>query len=1151
MTYPKNPTVDGENADGQNSRNSTPQPSGRHAAGVVPTPNFPAIESEVLGFWKQDGTFQASVDNRDGAPEWVFYDGPPFANGLPHYGHLLTGYAKDLFPRFQTMRGKQVHRRFGWDTHGLPAELEAERQLGITAKSQIDEMGVAAFNKVAKDAVLKYTGEWQDYVTRQARWVDFENDYKTLDITFMESVIWAFKQLHDKGLAYEGYRVLPYCWRDQTPLSNHELRMDDDVYKMRQDQTVTVTFPLVGARAESLGLTGVRALAWTTTPWTLPTNLALAVGPDIQYAVVPAGPNGTPDATVLREETAGQDHAATEVLGAEYLLAIDLVGNYAKDLGYDSAAEAKAAISRTVAGRELEGVTYDRLFDYYADTEVWGTENAWTILIADYVTTEDGTGIVHQAPAYGEEDQKASEAAGIPVIISLDDGGKFLPSVPDVAGLLWFDANKPLTQLLKAEGRLLRQASYEHSYPHCWRCRNPLIYKAVSSWFVRVTDFRDDMVELNQDINWVPDNVKDGQFGKWIGNARDWSISRNRYWGSPIPVWKSDNPEYPRIDVYGSLDELEADFGVRPTDLHRPYIDDLTRPNPDDPTGQSTMRRIPDVLDVWFDSGSMPFAQVHYPFENREWFDSHNPADFIVEYIGQTRGWFYTLHVLSTALFGRPAFKNVLSHGIVLGSDGQKMSKSLRNYPDVNEVFDRDGSDAMRWFLMSSPVLRGGNLVVTEEGIREGVRQVLLPLWSTWYFFSLYANASGENGYEATWRTDSEDVLDRYLLAKTRRLIEEVTDDLEQLDSTLAAAKLRDFADVLTNWYVRRSRDRFWAGAEASTEASTEAFDTLYTVLETVTRVAAPLLPLVSERIWQGLTGGRSVHLADWPDPAPFPDDPELVVAMDQVRLISSTALSLRKQAGLRVRLPLADLTVVTQNTTALGRFDGILRDELNVKQVTLVEFGDDSAASYGITSRLTVNARAAGPRLGKSVQQVIKAARAGDWTESDGVVTAGGIELAEGEYDLELSAGSNDDESGAALALLPGGGFILLDTSMTPELEAEGLARDVIRAVQDTRKSAGFDVSDRIRLSLVFDDETDAAAIEAATEVEIAGDTLATQFGVHNAPADTTDALPSEWLQAVTGGPVEHYVRIAAGQYANRGSFVVAVARENGLINV
>jgi len=1168
MTYPKDQSTSADPA--------------RSNRGVAPSPDFPAIETGILAFWKQDGTFQASIDNRDGDPEWVFYDGPPFANGLPHYGHLLTGYAKDLFPRFQTMRGKQVHRRFGWDTHGLPAELEAERQLGITDKSEIEKMGIGAFNKAARDAVLRYTHEWQEYVTRQARWVDFENSYKTLDVTFMESVIWGFKQLYDKGLAYEGYRVLPYCWRDQTPLSNHELRMDDDVYKMRQDQTVTVTFPLVGARAESLGLTGVRALAWTTTPWTLPTNMALAVGPDIQYAVVPAGPNGTPDATVMREQLVATEQggasvapalerAETNALGAEYLLAIDLVGNYAKDLGYDSAEEARAAVERTIVGRELDGVSYDRLFDYYADAAAWGTENAWQILVADYVTTEDGTGIVHQAPAYGEEDQKICEAAGIPVILSLDDGGKFLPEITEVAGMLWSDANKPLTQLLKAEGRLLRQASYEHSYPHCWRCRNPLIYKAVSSWFVRVTEFRDRMVELNQEITWVPENVKDGQFGKWLAGARDWSISRNRYWGSPIPVWKSDDPAYPRIDVYGSLAELEADFGTLPTnaagepDLHRPFIDELTRPNPDDPTGRSTMRRITDVLDVWFDSGSMPFAQVHYPFENRDWFESHNPADFIVEYIGQTRGWFYTLHVLSTALFDRPAFKNVVSHGIVLGNDGQKMSKSLRNYPDVNEVFDRDGSDAMRWFLMSSPVLRGGNLVVTEEGIREGVRQLMLPLWSTWYFFSLYANASGENGYEARWRTDSTDVLDRYLLAKTRDLIEDVTADLEELDSTLAAGKLRDFADVLTNWYVRRSRDRFWTGVDetaASTEAAgteaagTEAFDTLYTVLETVARVAAPLLPLVTEKIWQGLTGGRSVHLTDWPDASAFPADAGLVSAMDQVRAISSTTLSLRKQAGLRVRLPLASLTVVTEASAALAPFEAILRDEVNVKDVRLVELEEGSAAAYGITSKLTVNARAAGPRLGKNVQQAIKAARAGDWTENDGTVTAGGIELFAGEYDLELSVGAGASESGTALALLPGGGFVLLDTVTTPELEAEGLARDVIRAVQDTRKSAGFDVSDRIRLDLVFTDAGDRAAVAGAASavdgVDIAAETLATRYEVHAWPDHAGDgALPSEWLEAYLGTGVSHYVRFEAGQYANTGAFLAAVSKQEELTDV
>ncbi|MBG6238288.1 isoleucyl-tRNA synthetase [Mycetocola sp. CAN_C7] len=1121
------------------------------AFGVTPSPSFPEIEQDVLAFWKSDATFEASVDQREGNDEWVFYDGPPFANGLPHYGHLLTGYAKDVFPRFQTMRGKQVHRRFGWDTHGLPAELEAERQLGITDKSQIEEMGIAAFNQAAKDSVLTYTEDWERYVTRQARWVDFENDYKTLDITFMESVIWAFKQLHSKGLAYEGYRVLPYCWRDQTPLSNHELRMDDDVYKMRQDQTVTVTFPLVGMKAESLGLTGVRALAWTTTPWTLPTNFALAVGPDIEYAVVPAGPNGTPDATVLREKH--ENGGTTEVLGGEYLLATALVGNYAKDLGYESAADAVAAISRSVVGSELQDVTYDRLFDYYSDVDEFGLQDAWRILVADYVTVEDGTGIVHQAPAYGEEDQKICEAAGIPVVISLDDGGRFLPEVTDVAGQLWSDANKPLTQLIKAEGRLLRQASYEHSYPHCWRCRNPLIYKAVSSWFIRVPEFRDRMVDLNEQINWVPENVKHGQFGKWIGNARDWSISRNRYWGSPIPVWKSDNPDYPRVDVYGSLDELEQDFGVRPTDLHRPFIDELTRPNPDDPTGQSTMRRITDVLDVWFDSGSMPFAQVHYPFENREWFDSHNPADFIVEYIGQTRGWFYTLHVLSTALFDRPAYKNVVSHGIVLGSDGQKMSKSLRNYPDVNEVFDRDGSDAMRWFLMSSSVLRGGNLVVTEEGIREGVRQMLLPLWNTWYFFSLYANSARDGGYDAQRRTDSTDVLDRYILAKSRVMLTEVTEHLEGLDSTMAAATLRDFADVLTNWYVRRSRDRFWAGVSDDGTGS-EAFDTLYTVLETLTRAAAPLLPLVSEKIWKDLTGGRSIHLADWPDASELPEDDVLVTAMDSIRVISSTVLSLRKQAGRRVRLPLGSLTVVAPDPAALAPFDDILRDELNVKEVRFVQLSDSSAADYGITSRLTVKARAAGPRLGKNVQTVIKAARAGDWSESDGVVKAGGIALEAGEYDLVLETGSSEGGSDNALALLAGGGFVLLDTALTPALEAEGLARDVVRSVQDTRKAAGFDVSDRIRLGLVFADPRDADAISFVTGVDIAAETLAPSSTIHvldEVPEASRAGTPAEWLPGLLGGPVEFYQEFAAGAFANAGSFTVAVSRAVRSINV
>ncbi len=1116
---------------------------GPAADSVAPSPRFPQIEEEVLAFWEADDTFRASIAQREGSPEWVFYDGPPFANGLPHYGHLLTGYAKDVFPRFQTMTGHKVDRVFGWDTHGLPAELEAMKQLGITEKAEIEEMGIDVFNAKAKSSVLAYTHEWQDYVTRQARWVDFDRGYKTLDLGYMESVLWAFKTLYDKGLAYEGYRVLPYCWRDETPLSAHELRMDDDVYQMRQDPSVTVTFPLTGAKAEALGLTGVRALAWTTTPWTLPTNLALAVGPDIDYVVLPAGPNGAADV----HQAAGTTDAAIEASAHRYLLARQLVGGYAKDLGYESADDALAAVDATVRGADLQDVTYDRLFDYYADAETYGTENAWRILVDDYVTVSDGTGIVHQAPAYGEDDQRVAGAAGIPTILSLDDGGKFLPNVTDVAGQLWMDANTPLVRLIRENGRLIRLQSYEHSYPHCWRCRNPLIYKAVSSWFIRVTDIKDDMLANNEQITWVPENVKHGQFGKWLEGARDWSISRNRYWGSPIPIWKSDDPEYPRVDAYGSLEELERDFGTLPrnpegeVDLHRPYIDDLTRPNPDDPTGKSTMRRIEDVFDVWFDSGSMPYAQVHYPFENQEWFDSHSPADFIVEYIGQTRGWFYVMHVLSTALFDRPAFTGVSCHGIVLGSDGYKMSKSLRNYPDVSEVLDRDGSDAMRWFLMSSSVLRGGNLAVTEEGIRSGVREFLLPLWNSWYFFATYANASGAAGYEAQWSTDSTDVLDRYILARLGDLVREVRADLEGLDSTTASARLRDFAEVLTNWYIRRSRDRFWTGVTEDPK-SREAFDTLYTVLETLTRVAAPLVPLISERVWQGLTGGRSVHLTDWPDEAQFPAADEIRDAMDAVRELSSVGNALRKKEKLRVRLPLARFTVVSPLAASLGQFEDILREELNVKSVELVALADDTAAEYGIAHRLSVNARAAGPRLGKDVQKAIQAARSGDWSEEAGVITAGGIALEPSEYELVLETTGRPE--GEALAIVPSGGFVLLDTRTTPELEAEGLARDVIRAVQETRKNADFDVSDRIRLVLRFQDDADTAAVVSAFELAgIAAETLAEEYFVIDAQGDSIFGHGAVLAGAGSATP-EFSAVISAGTYANIGDFTIDVTR-------
>ncbi len=1032
-----------------------PKHKGAESA-INPSPSFPGIEREVLDYWDKDGTFQRSIDQRveTDAEEFVFYDGPPFANGLPHYGHLLTGYTKDLVPRYQTMRGKRVERRFGWDTHGLPAEVEAERLLGISGRPEIEKYGVAKFNEFCKTSVLKYTQDWRSYVTRQARWVDFDNDYKTLDQNYTESVLWAFKQLHEKGLIYEGFKVLAYCWRCETPLSNHELRMDDEVYKPRQDQSVTVTFPITSGE-----LAGVNMLAWTTTPWTLPTNFALALGPEIEYVVV---------------------EAANSVLGPQkYLLAKSTLANYLKELGFENSDQAHAAIVKSLQGKDLAGVKYERIFDFYADESKYEVANAWQVLVGDYVTADEGTGIVHQAPAYGEDDQLLCSAHSIPTYVSINERGQFNSVIAPYQGQHVFEANKPITSDLKSKGRLFRQASYEHSYPHCYRCKNPLIYKAVSSWFVETTKIRDRMLELNQQINWVPEHTKNGSFGKWLENVRDWAISRNRFWGAPIPVWKSDDPNYPRIDVYGSLDELEKDFGVRPSDFHRPVIDELVRPNPDDPTGKSMMRRVPEVLDCWFESGSMPFAQVHYPFENQEWFDTHFPGDFIVEYVGQTRGWFYTLHVLSTALFDRPAFKNAISHGIVLGNDGQKMSKSLRNYPDVNDVFDRDGSDAMRWFLMSSTILRGGNISVTEQGIREGVRQALLPLWNSYYFFTLYANASN---YQASVSYGSQDALDRYILSKTRDLILAVQSDLDNFDSYLASSRVREFAEILTNWYIRRSRDRFWTGDQ-------DAFDTLYTVLEALFRVVAPLLPIISEEMWRGLTGGRSVHLEWWPEAEEFPHDADLVRDMDAIREAASVALSLRKASGLRVRLPLSELTIAVEKADTLSKYADLIADELNVKKVTVVKATEEVAKQFGLTKNLTINARELGPRLGRTVQEVIQQAKAGNWRLENDQVIVGEVRLETSEYELTLQATSSDGTSAGVTT----SGFVLLNLTVTEELEQEGVARDAIRLIQQARKDSNLDVSDRISLKLTADAESHLALTKH--EQMICVETLATSF--------------------------------------------------------
>ncbi|MAE95285.1 MAG: isoleucine--tRNA ligase [Deltaproteobacteria bacterium] len=1012
---------------------------------VPAQPRFPEIEQEVLARWRRDDTFRTSIANRPagdrGANEYVFYDGPPFANGMPHFGHLLTSYVKDIVPRYQTLRGRRVERRFGWDCHGLPAEMEAEKELQVSGRAAIESYGIQEFNDYCRTSVLRYTEDWQETIHRAARWVDFRNDYKTMDLPYMESVLWAFKQLHEKGLLYEGFRVLPYSWAAETPLSNFETRLDDAT-RERMDPAITVRFELVPDGEDR----PTDLLAWTTTPWTLPSNLALAVGPEIDYAVL-------------------------EKEGRRTILAEALVTRFDAELG-------DAERVGSLRGRELVGRHYRPLFPYFE-----GTENAFQVLGAEFVEVEEGTGVVHLAPGFGEDDKLICDAHEIPVVVPVNEQGRFIAPVSDYEGVQVFDANKKIIRDLRERGALLRHESYVHNYPHCWRTDEPLIYRAMSSWFVRVTALRERMLELNQEINWIPGHIRDGLFGNMLANAPDWSISRNRFWGSPIPVWKSDDPEYPRIDVYGSLDELERDFGVRPDDLHRPGIDALVRPNPDDPSGRSSMRRVTDVLDCWFESGSMPYAQVHYPFENKEWFDDHFPADFISEYVAQTRGWFNTMMVLGTALFDRPPFKNCICHGVTVDMENRKLSKRLRNYPEPSTVFDTHGSDAMRWYLVASPLLKGSNLRVEKDGkqIADVVRNVLNPLWSAWHFFTLYANSDGMRGREIS---HAENVLDRYILAKAHELVVEMGERMDSYDIQGSCQAFIAFLDALNNWYIRRSRPRFWkAERDADKQA---AYDTLHTVLAALCRVASPLLPLLTDEIYPALTGEGSVHLSDWPDAATLPSDRELVADMDRVREVCSTAFAMRRGEQVRIRQPLQQLTLAGPEVARLEPFADLIADEVNVKEVALrPEIGEFA------TFRLQVNARRVGPRLGQATKAVMAASKQGEWSSTDGGVEVAGHRLEPGEYDLLLQP-----REGVACQALPSNDMIaVLDFSMTESLVREGKARDLVRVVQQARREAGLHVSDRIQLGLTLPD----AYRDAVSDFHdyVVSNTLATELSV------------------------------------------------------
>ena len=1020
---------------------------------VNPRQLFPELEHEVLDFWQQNHTFQKSVDQRKGRKKYVFFDGPPFANGLPHYGHILASSLKDAVTRYWTMKGYYVPRENGWDCHGLPVEYEIEKELKLSGRKQIVDMGVENFNNACRESVFRYTHEWEKLIKRLGRWVDFENSYATLDNTYMESIWWVFKQIWDKKKVYEGYKSMHICPRCETTLSNFEVTQG---YKDITDFSVVAKFKLKDMENTSI-------LAWTTTPWTLPTNIALCFNPDVEYVKVSALNEGQKEFFILAKAR------VAAIFG-----------------------EREHEIVESVDPQSLEGKEYEPLFDFYQDL-VQG--EAYKVVLDSYVTTEDGTGVVHIAPMFGEDDHRVALRYGMQEAffqhVKLD--GTFVDRVKPWAGKFAKSQDLNIVTYLKEKHLVFHAFNIRHSYPHCWRCDTPLLNYFTTSWFIRVTDVKDNLVINNKKISWQPPHIQEGRFGKWLEGARDWAISRNRFWGCPIPIWRCSSEACGETICVSSQEELSKLSGGKlpmrdgNIDLHKPYIDGIVFP-----CGKCSaeMRRISDVFDCWFESGSMPYAQLHYPFENKKEFEDNFPADFIAEGLDQTRGWFYTLHVISTILFNKPAFNNVIVNGILLAADGEKLSKRKKNYPDPTELFESRGVDSVRLFLYTSPATLADDVRFSERNVDEMVKQFTLTIWNVHSFFMTYAALDKWTPSKDAEKFRPTHTLDQWMLSELNTLVQTVTESMDSYNLMAATRPLIIFADDLSNWYVRRSRRRFWKSE--SDEDKNSAYQTLYTVLHTLSHLMAPFMPFLADGIYRGLTEWQpdmieSVHLRDWPSLDKGLIKPLLNTEMHIVRQIVNLGHSARAAANIKVRQPLASVQVACPDSVTedvIEKYRDVIVEELNVKSISYVTSVGDA-----VTIMYTPKSKVLGPKYGKDVQQIIQMVKSGN------VEPLSGGTYKVGEYVLtseELEIGYKGKE-GTGVAS-ENGYTIILDTNLTQDLVEEGVMRDVVRAIQDMRKEAKYQVSDRIRVRVVTENKEVLDAILKLSDV-IKKETLADEL--------------------------------------------------------